>query len=61
MTLDWFVMPADGKWVAMVPVSEVLALQIEGLSLKYPVLYEETGFSFRKSGGRTLERLIEDA
>ena len=53
--MDWYVMPADEKWVARVSVSEVLALQIEGLSLKYPVLYEEQALAFEKAGAE-LER-----
>jgi hypothetical protein len=36
-------------------LSEVLALQIEGLGLKYPVLYEEQALAFRKAGAE-LER-----
>jgi hypothetical protein len=48
-------MPADEKWVARASVSEVLALQIEGLSLKYTVLYEEQALAFRKASAE-LER-----
>jgi PPK2 family polyphosphate:nucleotide phosphotransferase len=45
----WYVIPADKKWVARASVSEILATQIEGLGLKYPVLNEEQTAAFRKA------------
>lgn len=45
----WYVIPADKKWVARASVSEILASQIEGLSLKYPVLNKEQASAFRKA------------
>jgi PPK2 family polyphosphate:nucleotide phosphotransferase len=45
----WYVIPADKKWVARASVSEILASQIEGLSLKYPFLNKEQASAFRKA------------
>ena len=45
----WYVIPADKKWVTRASVSEILASQIEGLNLKYPVLSKEQTFAFKKA------------
>ena len=45
----WYIIPADKKWVTWASVSEVLAIQIESLHLKYPVLNEEQASAFRKA------------
>ena len=45
----WYVIPADKKWVTWASVSEILASQIEGLDLKYPVLNEEQTSAFKKA------------
>ncbi len=45
----WYVIPADKKWVTLASVSEVIVSQIEGLSLKYPVLTEEQAAEFKKA------------
>jgi len=42
----WYVIPADKKWVTRASVSEILASQIEGLNLKYPVLSKEQASAF---------------
>jgi len=45
----WYIIPADKKWVTRAAVSEILAAQIDGLKLKYPVLNKQQAIAFKKA------------